>query len=321
MKDVKVINLTIKQLIIALLIIITVLTTYAQMQNSSITKIAEEVKESNNEDVELSLKNELKTARISEIQAKARINALGEKTELLAKRELSDTQVVTRSALTERKKDVITQQSQEQQSIQQEELQELQSEVLQAPQSEVLQEEILDEQQNVEIVSSEVYIEVVQQETYKTIEEVTISKNMDLTVRTGLSKEDFKTLISRVKQDKTKFFYNNSDIIYDLCQEYQLNEIFFCGLISAESGWEIASSHRNTHNYISLMSRGKLIRYNSVEEGLRVAAQKLHNNYLSENGKYYNGKTLAGVKVNFCPDSSKWINLVYSGMQQIVKNK
>lgn len=301
MKDVKVINLTIKQLIIAVLIIITVLTTYAQIKNSSITKIAEVVKESNNEDVELSLKNELKTAIISEMQAKQRINSLEEKTELLAKRELLDTQVITRSALTERQKDIITQQDevlQEQQNIQLETTQEEQPNVI-----------------------NESYIEVVQQETYKTIGEITISKNMDLTVRTGISKEDFKTLISRVKQDKTKFFYNNSELIYDLCQEYQLNEIFFCGLISAESGWEIVSSHRNTHNYISLMSKGKLIRYNSVEEGLRVAAQKLHNNYLSENGKYYNGKTLAGVKVNFCPNSSKWINLVYSGMQQIVKNK
>ena len=155
---------------------------------------------------------------------------------------------------------------------------------------------------------------------YKSLEEITISKNMDLTVRTGISKEDFKTLISKVKQDSSKFFYENSDLIYDLCEEYEINEIFFCGLISAESGWNIASNHRKTYNYISLMYNGKLIQYSSVEEGLTVAAQKLHNNYLTPGGSFYYGKTLSAVKTKFCPASNTWVNLVYGRMQQIVNN-
>lgn len=156
---------------------------------------------------------------------------------------------------------------------------------------------------------------------YTKIEDITIWKDMDLTVRTGLSKEDFKKLISNVKQDTSKFFYENSDMIHDLCAEYQINEIFFCGLISAESGWNIASNHRRTYNYISLMSKGKLIQYGSLEEGLRVAAQKLHDNYLTEGGRFYHGKTLSGVKTKFCPASSTWVNLVYGRMQQIVNSK
>ena len=156
---------------------------------------------------------------------------------------------------------------------------------------------------------------------YTKIEDITISKDMDLTVRTGISKEDFKKLIANVKHDTSKFFYDNSDMIYDLCAEYQINEIFFCGLISAESGWNIASNHRRTFNYISLMYKGKLIQYSSLEEGLRVAAQKLHDNYLTEGGRFYHGKTLSGVKTKFCPASSTWVNLVYGRMQQIVNSK
>ncbi len=149
------------------------------------------------------------------------------------------------------------------------------------------------------------------------IKNVKISKNMDLTKRTGLSKSDFKKLINKVSQDTTKFFYNNADLIYDLCKKYQINEIFFCGLISAESGWNIAQNHRRTHNYISLMLNGKLIHYSSTEQGLEVAAQKLHNNYLTPGGKFYGGKTLAGVQKKFCP-SGTWINLVYGRMSQII---
>jgi len=162
--------------------------------------------------------------------------------------------------------------------------------------------------------------ENVNQKIYTKIEDIKISKDMDLTIRTGVSKEDFKKIISNVKYDTSKFFYDNSDKIYDLCKEYQINEIFFCGLISVESGWNIASNHRRTHNYISLMTKKGLISYDSVEEGLIAAAKALHNNYLTEGGKFYHGKTLYGVKTKFCPASSTWVELVYGRMQQIMKS-
>ena len=155
------------------------------------------------------------------------------------------------------------------------------------------------------------------EQKYIEIKDVKISRNMDLTKRTGLSKEDFKKVIKNLKPDNTKFFYNNAETIYDLCEKYQINEIFFCGLISAESGWNIASNHRKTHNYISLMSNGKLIRYSSTEEGLEVAAKKLHQNYLTPGGRFYGGKTLEDVHKKFCP-SGTWVSLVYGRMEQVM---
>ena len=152
------------------------------------------------------------------------------------------------------------------------------------------------------------------------IKNISISVDMDLTQRTGLTKEEFKMLIGNLKPDTSKFFYDNSDYIYDLCEKYELNEIFFCGLISAESGWTIAKNHRNTYNYISLMLNGKLIRYSSLEEGLEVAAKTLHNKYLTEGGSFYYGKTLSAVRTKFCP-SDTWVGLVYGRMNQIVKAK
>ena len=149
------------------------------------------------------------------------------------------------------------------------------------------------------------------------ISQVKISRTMNLTKRTGLSRKDFIKLMSGVRADTSGFFEKNAGKIYDLCEKYSINEIFFCGLISAESGWNIASNHRRTHNYISLMRNGRLISYGSVNEGLEVAAQKLHYNYLTPGGKFYHGKTLAGVKTCFCP-SSTWVGLVYGRMQQIL---
>lgn len=151
------------------------------------------------------------------------------------------------------------------------------------------------------------------------IEDVKIAIDMDLTVRTGLSREDFIKLMSDCKADTSGFFEENAGLIYDVCEKYSLNEIFFCGLISAESGWNIAPNHRRTHNYISLMTAKGLIKFDSVEEGIEKAAEVLHTRYLTPGGSFYFGKTLAAVKTRFCPASPTWTNLVYQRMLQIVK--
>ena len=154
---------------------------------------------------------------------------------------------------------------------------------------------------------------------YKSIDEIEISKDMDLTKRCGVSREDFIQLIADVKYDTSGFFEENAGLIYDLCKKYQLNEIFFCGLIAGESGWNIAGGHRSTHNYISMMSGGHLIQFDSDEEGLEAAAKLLHNRYLSEGGSYYRGNTLSSVQKIFCPNSSTWVGLIYTCMSHIVK--
>lgn len=154
---------------------------------------------------------------------------------------------------------------------------------------------------------------------YKKIEEITISRDMDLSVRCGVSKEDFNKLMSNLRVDTSGFFKRNSNTIYELCEKYEINEIFFCGLIAAESGWNIASSHRNANNYISMMSKGKLIKYSTEAEGLEAAAKLLHNRYLTKGGSCYSGKTLSAVQKRFCPNSNTWVGLVFGCMKQVIK--
>lgn len=173
-----------------------------------------------------------------------------------------------------------------------------------------------------EVASQEIvsrYAKSREREMYQRIEEIQISKNMDLTVRCNISREDFIALMAGIKADTSGFFEENAGLIYDVCEKYQLNEIFFCGLISAESGWNIAGNHRRTHNYISLMSGSGLIQFASVQEGLEKAASTLHKNYLSEGGRFYHGKTLEAVRTRFCPVNPNWTNLVFGRMRQIVK--
>ena len=192
------------------------------------------------------------------------------------------------------------------------------------------EKEILDSQTIVaaytpkrEVASQEVvtrYAKARRRELYVSIDEIKIARDMDLTVTCNVSREDFMTLMAGVKADTSGFFEQNAGLIYDICEKYHINEIFFCGLISAESGWDIAPNHRRTHNYISLMGAGgSLIPFASVEEGLEKAASTLHKNYLSEGGRFYYGKTLAAVRTRFCPVNPNWTNLVYGRMEQIIK--
>ena len=180
----------------------------------------------------------------------------------------------------------------------------------------VIEEQVEAEEPQEEV--QEVPQEVVEENHYIPISEVKISVDMDLTQRTGLSREDFINYIAGLRVDSSGFFEENAGLIYDLCEKYELNEIFFCGLISAESGWNIAANHRRTYNYISLMSNGKLINYGSVENGLETAAKTLHNKYLTPGGSFYYGKTLAAMKTRFCPASSTWVSLVYGRMSQML---
>ena len=46
---------------------------------------------------------------------------------------------------------------------------------------------------------------------YKKIEEITISQSMDLSVRCGISKEDFNKLMSNLRVDTSGFFKRNSN--------------------------------------------------------------------------------------------------------------
>ena len=69
------------------------------------------------------------------------------------------------------------------------------------------------------------------------------------------------------------------------------------------------------------MVNGKLKQFSSVEDGLEQAAKTLHEKYLMPGGKFYHGKTLAGIKMKFCPSSSTWTSLVYGRMKQIFNSK
>lgn len=163
--------------------------------------------------------------------------------------------------------------------------------------------------------NSEEYEELQQ---YIKIEDVKISFDMDVSKPTGLSKEDFVTLVTNMKYDRTGILEQNAEVIWECCQKYSVNEIFVLGICGIESAWCSAPQHQNTHNYSSLMSGGKLISYPSDAAGFEAMIKLLGQKYLSPNGSLYHGATITGVGRCYCNPTS-WPKKVYTCMQQVFK--
>lgn len=152
--------------------------------------------------------------------------------------------------------------------------------------------------------------------TYIPIEQVTINFNMDVSKTTGLSKEDFISLVQNMKYDKTGILAENAGLIWECCQKYNVNEIFVLGICGIESAWCSASQHQRTHNYASLMSGGKLIQYSSDAAGFEAMIKLLGQKYLSLRGSLYHGSTITGVGKCYC-NTTTWPSKVYKCMQRV----
>ncbi len=180
---------------------------------------------------------------------------------------------------------------------------------------------------------------------YLSLEEVRkkLKRDMDISKPSGLSKEEFVKLIRNMDYDYTGVFRRNAEFIWNLAHKYQLNEIFFMGIIANESGWGGSEEAVATNNYTSQMKivkrqkkvgkktivyKKKILRfYTSEKKCFEETAINLRDNYLTKNGDYYNGVTICSVNKEYCeagkhkdgtPYKYQWADEVYGCMQMIL---
>lgn len=158
---------------------------------------------------------------------------------------------------------------------------------------------------------------------YKSLDEVKISRDMNLTETTGLSKEDFCELLANFKYDYAGFYERNAGAIWDLSQKYKVNEVFICGVFALESYYGADDRHVNTHNYGSIMNKdGKMVRYATDAEGIEANFKLFANCYLNPEGKYYKGVILDSIGDTYCPPTPEcpsWADKVYCCMQYFLE--
>lgn len=165
--------------------------------------------------------------------------------------------------------------------------------------------------------------------------EISLKPEMMLNKPSGLTKDDFKKVLSGINNDANKIFENNAEVFFEMEQKYNINGIFLAALGMHESNWgtsTIAQEKKNLFGYGSYDSSAyeSSFEFESYEEGIETVAKSLVKNYLNEagteiydgetaSGTYYNGATLAGVNIRYASDSN-WATRIYNIMVSLYEN-
>ena len=163
---------------------------------------------------------------------------------------------------------------------------------------------------------------------------VKVAPEMKLNEPSGLTKEDFKKVLSGNTEDKNKIFEQYAEKFFEIEQEYNINGLFIAAIGIHESNWgtsNIANQKKNLFGYGSYDSSSYESSYifESYEDGIDMLAKVMAKHYLNpqgieiyddevSTGMYYNGPTVSGVNTRYASDSN-WATRVYEIMLSLYK--
>ena len=158
---------------------------------------------------------------------------------------------------------------------------------------------------------------------------VNVNPDMKLNVASGLTKEDFKKVLSGNSNDTNKIFEQYAEYFYEMEQEYNVNGLFIAAIGIHESNWgksNIAVEKKNLFGYGSYDSSAYESSYifERYEDGIDMVSKVMVKHYLNpegieiyddelSTGMYYNGPTVAGVNTRYASDPN-WATRVYEIM-------
>ena len=105
-------------------------------------------------------------------------------------------------------------------------------------------------------------------------------------------------------------------------EDYQVNAWILLSISCLESGWWKSKLARTKHNYFGWTAytnqEHKAMRFESFEDCVTHVAEKLSQNYLDEDGKYFNGSSLRGIGRRYASDR-QWAIKVIKVKQSLEK--
>lgn len=119
----------------------------------------------------------------------------------------------------------------------------------------------------------------------------------DATVPSHVDEKNMKRILSGTLLEQY------ADVYVDIEKDYGVNAIVICAISALESGWGTSRRAIEDHNYTgfgvySPDAQGK--NASSGEENLRMTAAHLAKEYLTEDGTYYNGKSIEDINKKYC---------------------
>ena len=148
-----------------------------------------------------------------------------------------------------------------------------------------------------------------------------LSKDMDLSVPSGLTLSDYKTIFAYNESDENNIFADNAENFYNAEQQYQINGIFLAAIGIHESAWGTSQIAKNKNNLFGYGAydrdpEGCANEFETYADAINTVASALKTNYLTETGSYYNGTSAEAVNTRYASDE-KWSEKVYKYMEYL----
>ncbi len=107
---------------------------------------------------------------------------------------------------------------------------------------------------------------------------------MNMATPSGMSEEQFSNGLRYELKPLASTFV-------EIEEEYEINGALLASIVALESGWGRSKMSQAKNNITSFRVGGEYKTYESKEECLFDMARNLSENYLKEDGKYYDGGT------------------------------
>ena len=156
--------------------------------------------------------------------------------------------------------------------------------------------------------------------------------DMDLSMPSGLTLSDYKTVLSNNLSDKNKIFEQNAEFFYKAEQKYNVNGIFIAAVGIHESAWgtsKIANDKNNLFGFTAYDSDpyNSATSFDTYENAINKVAETLSTKYLHvagtkisddliATGTYFNGTTAKSVNTRYASDQG-WADKVFNYMQYL----
>ena len=143
----------------------------------------------------------------------------------------------------------------------------------------------------------------------------------DITRTSGLSEDQFNLILSGSNLDGMGYIFVNIE------KEYEINGLFILSIAKQESGLgssNMALTKNNLTGYMAYdANTGAARKFVDFEDCLMTTARLIKRDYLTEEGKYYHGKSIFSINIKYCSQidwSIKLIDIMYGSVERLLKN-
>lgn len=127
-----------------------------------------------------------------------------------------------------------------------------------------------------------------------------VNNETDLRTKSNVSIEEYQKMLENTA------LYEIAESLYNAEQKFGVNGLYLMGLACLESSYGNSNFAKNRNNIFGWnavdSNPGKANYFTSKSECVMFVAEKLNNNYLSEDGCYFEGYTAKDIDKHYCTD-------------------